>query len=661
MSHNTNSPVAAPVPPTSLPLKMLFASAHNVRQEARSPEVVRSMALSIHAFGGVLQNLVVVLEVVDGKPTGRAGVAAGETRRLALLMLAGGEIEGASGYSGDYPVPVKVITEEEALAASTTENIQRTAMHPADEFEAFSKVYEQVGSAEAVAEVFGVSPILVRQRLKLSNASPRMLKLYRAGDMELEQLMALVLTDDHRAQEQLWSSTNGRPWARSPAQLRAALTSTALSVGSALVKFVGLETYVSAGGPIRHDLFAEDDGHFVEDVELLKTLASDKLERIAAPVRKEGWAWIEVIPDSGFNAYSFARAEKTPAPLDDGDQQRAAEIRQRMTEIERELDALYEAEDGDDDDDQDLGGGLRAELAQLRSEWAALRSKRGTAWHPSVLGLSGCVVTVDSSGKAVIHRGLVKPEHKKAAAKAAALAARWPAAASEDSARGAPGAQPPVRSAESEALTRRLTAHRTVALQRVLVGNTQAALATLAHAMVRQVLDLGRVERSALTLTTKSCLPDAKRYAGEDIMAARSWQELVDLCEGWRDRMPDSDLLPWLINLPTAELCELIALCTALSLDCVQSRCLHHEADTVASAVGLDMADWWEPSAAHYLSCVSKAQISAALNEAGMPAEATAIAGLKKAESVGRAEAALAGKRWLPVVLRSRDRVLAEA
>jgi len=129
---------------------------------------------------------------------------------------------------------------------------------------------------------------------------------------------------------------------------------------------------------------------------------------------------------------------------------------------------------------------------------------------------------------------------------------------------------------------------------------------------------------------------------------------LKDLREQWGERIPgDVDkLLPWLIGLPLSELCDLLALCAALTLTCVQSRPLRHPADVIAAAVGLDMADWWAPTSGEYLASVPKAQIAKALFEAGLQQDAVAVEQLKKGEAVARAEGLLAGKRWLPAVLR---------
>jgi hypothetical protein len=38
------------------------------------------------------------------------------------------------------------------------------------------------------------------------NVAPRLFDLYRTGEINLDQLMALVVTDDHAAQERVWDS-----------------------------------------------------------------------------------------------------------------------------------------------------------------------------------------------------------------------------------------------------------------------------------------------------------------------------------------------------------------------------------------------------------------------------------------------------------------------
>jgi ParB family transcriptional regulator, chromosome partitioning protein len=83
----------------------------------------------------------------------------------------------------------------------TTENVQREAMHPADQFEAFAALVVEGRPVENIAVDFGVTPLVVERRMRLGNVSPRLLADYRADTVTLDQLMALALADDHESQE----------------------------------------------------------------------------------------------------------------------------------------------------------------------------------------------------------------------------------------------------------------------------------------------------------------------------------------------------------------------------------------------------------------------------------------------------------------------------
>jgi ParB family transcriptional regulator, chromosome partitioning protein len=89
-------------------------------------------------------------------------------------------------------------------------------MHPADQFIAFHDLVVESGlSIDDVAARFGVSPLFVRQRLKLANVALRFIKAYRAEEIRLDQLEALAITDDQEAQEKVWDSLR-HDWERSP-------------------------------------------------------------------------------------------------------------------------------------------------------------------------------------------------------------------------------------------------------------------------------------------------------------------------------------------------------------------------------------------------------------------------------------------------------------
>lgn len=101
-------------------------------------------------------------------------------------------------------------------------------------------------------------------------------------------------------------------------------------------------------------------------------------------------------------------------------------------------------------------------------------------------------------------------------------------------------------------------------------------------------------------------------------------------------------------------LVELLALCTALTLDAGVTRGSGNS-DAIAEAVGLDMADWWAPTATSYLSHVPKSKLAEAVQEAVSGEEAQKLGKLKKAEAIAKAESLLAGTRWLPTPLRARS------
>jgi len=75
----------------------------------------------------------------------------------------------------------------------------------------------------------------------------------------------------------------------------------------------------------------------------------------------------------------------------------------------------------------------------------------------------------------------------------------------------------------------------------------------------------------------------------------------------------------------------------------------------LAEAAGLDMADWREPTAQGYLHHASKVQVVQALKEAGPDLADDGVGAMKKDVLVVKAASRLAGKRWLPAMLRPRS------
>lgn len=625
----------------SIPLSSLVPSPYNVRRHATTH--VEELAALIDAQG-LLQNLIVT-EHVGGRGKARKvkfAVAAGERRRRAMLLL-----QQRGRLPEAHEVLCELVPVERGIEVSLAENSGREPMHPADEFEAFSALIADGKGVEDVAARFGVPPLTVQRRLRLAALSPKLLGLYREGGINLDQLMALTLSDDHTIQERTWFDAH--QWDRSAASLRRVLTASDIAAtGNAMVRFVGIERYEAAGGHVRRDLFDDTQSGYLADGELLRRLALDKLEALAAPVRDEGWLWVEARLDlepqalRQFSPCGHSLREPTADEQADLD-----ELDVRETELEEESESLDVAGEWSADDAERLNLEGQDIEHRRRAIQQALRT-----WTTDAMAHAGAIVTVGREGDAEILRGLVRPGEAKAFA--ATLNERrsidkpqLPEASTER----------PHKAEFSEAMVRRLTAHRTAALQATLADKPHVALAALVHALAQRVFGEDHVPtRTALQVSVQ--LPRyALLQAADDMKGSTAWQALATRADTWRQRIPrDSDeMLAWLIEQPQTQLLDLLSLCVALTVNAIAAKEGEHPADPLAAALALDMADWWQPTAEGYLSSVSKAQIIEALNDVAPEATDTGMASLKKNELVTRAASLLAGKRWLPALLRSRQ------
>jgi ParB family chromosome partitioning protein len=229
-----------------VPLERLFISEANVRKVHHEEGLVELAAL-IDAQG-LLQRLCVVAQ-----PDERFAVVAGGRRLRAMQVLA-----QSGRWPASHPVECKLYAQSQALQVSLAENSGREGMHPADQMEAFKRLIDHENLTVAqVASRFGVSPLTVERRLKLARLSPRFLDMYRADEIEPDQLQALALIESHATQEAVWDGLG--PFDRSAWRIRTAMTSEACSADSRLARFVGLAAYEAAGGTVRRDLFTSMD------------------------------------------------------------------------------------------------------------------------------------------------------------------------------------------------------------------------------------------------------------------------------------------------------------------------------------------------------------------------------------------------------------------
>jgi ParB family chromosome partitioning protein len=641
-----------------IPLNKLKKSPRNARKTPHSEAEIEAYAASISAKG-ILQNLVVEPEAdADGQPTGFYLVTIGEGRRLAQL-LRGKRKE----IKKTEPIRCRLDTENDPFEISLDENVTRTAMHPADQFEAFRELAENRGlGAEEVAARFGVTAHVVKQRLRLGAVSPKLMQVYRDGGLTLDHLMAFAITEDHARQEQVY---DGLGYNREPWIIRRDLTKTNVAATDRRAIFIGADAYTEAGGFIIRDLFTEDRGGFYEDAALLDRLVIDKLERIGAQVQEtEGWKWVSIHIDYP-HGNGMRRTYPQTVELSEED---AAAYDAAQEELER-LSAEWE------DTDVDLPPDVDDRFAHLEAEIEDIDAKRH-AFDADAVARSGVFVVLSHDGEARIERGFIRPEDEQPEAEEPApgeetvidgVRVNADGEVIEGGEQDKDGNHVSALDVEdeeaeesgkplSDILIRDLSAHRTLGLRLALGEQPDMALIAVTHTLAAQTFYRG-VDAHCLEIRPSSPHLGGLADGIEDTAAAKA---LADRHEGWAADMPRdvADLWGFIAGMDQASVMALFAHCASLTVNALKlswenkPRAMR-TAERLATAVALDMTAHWTPTVSAYLGRVTKAHILDAVREAVNDEAADRITGKKKPEMAEAAEQLLAGTGWLPSILRT--------
>jgi ParB family chromosome partitioning protein len=614
-----------------IPLARLRLSKHNARKTGGGN--LQDLLATIPAIG-LLQNLT-VLDAGDGP----FEVVAGGRRLRAMQQL---QKDGT--LPGDLVdnVPCLVIANGAVLEASTAENTAREPMHPADEFDAFKAMVDGGKPIADVAAHFGVSELVVKRRLALATVAPELMAAYRTGELNLEQLSAYAVTDDQKAQLKHWKSLRNDRWAMEPRAIRRSLANNGIPTTDPRVRAVGLLAYEAAGGAIHRDLFDNAGGGFILDEPLLDRLLAEQLAARLEQVQAEGWKFARVVDRDEYYRIdancSRSQPKQEKRRLTAEESERLVAAKDRAQALDRELAA--EEFEADEDDPR------MVELSALEQEIEELENPVET-WSERQRGNAGAIVHFDGHrGEIVVTRGLIPQETKKAAAAVA------------DKANGEkPAAE------LSEPMIRRLTAHRTLALQSALLAKPDVALAVVAHALlVRLLFKHDHERRSALNVTAISEFSFAESLGFDDVSQSEIYARSTAAADAIIKRLAipsrPTELLPWLLGQKQGAIVELLALVAPLTVNTVQSPHSEQTAIPLLQALDVDMADYWQPTAATFFSVVPRALGDMALEEArkanalGSTGQLFAGVKLSKDEFAGQAEAAMRESRWLPKPLR---------
>ena len=628
-----------------VPLAKLVPSGKNVRRTGREAGI-EELAASITVHG-LLQSLSVrpVLDA-EGAETGKFSVTGGGRRLAALKLLA-----KRKRIAKTYAVPV-IVNEGDEEEVSLAENIVRENLHPADQFEAFKRLADERGfGAEEIAARFGVTPHVVRQRMRLGAVSPKLMQVYRDGGLTLDQLTAFAISEDHARQEQVYDNL---PWNKEPHLIRRMMTEAHIRASDRRALFVGAEAYTQAGGVILRDLFSEDGGGYFEDGALLDRLVLAKLEAIADEIRAEGWKWAQASIDYP-HTHGFARYYPQPVDLSPEDQQ-------RLDAAQAEFNALSEQHYGVEELPEDVD----VKFGELETE-IDLLSERQQAYTPDLIERGGAFVVLNNNGMARIERGFVRPEDDAPEPEAES--------GSEDDGYAVPDdgeiietegqiSAPETEDEDaddgkplSDLLIRDLTAHRTLGLRLALGEQPDMALIAVTHALAAQTFYRGHDTGACLDLSPVSTPLGGHADGIEDTEAGKA---LADRHGFWAVQMPkDVDALwAFVVALDPDTRLTLFAHCTSLTVFAVRQPWdrkprAQATADRLAEAVTLDMTAHWRPTVRAYLGRITKAHILDAVREAVSEEAADRMIGMKKQAMAEAAEQLLAGTGWLPALLRT--------
>jgi ParB family transcriptional regulator, chromosome partitioning protein len=613
-------------------LNKLKKSPRNVRKTPHTKAEIEALAASI-AANGLLQNLIIEPEHdKKGRATGYYLVTAGEGRRLAQLLRA-----KRKEITKTEPIRCVVDTEHSAEEVSLAENTIRSDMHPADQYEAFAKLHDEQGMpAEDIAARFGVTPAVVRQRLKLAAVSPKLIQLYRDGQMSLEELTAFTVTDDHAKQERVWAELPD--FRRSREGILHLLRQGEVSTADRRALFVGVDVYEEEGGEVARDLFDEKGRGSLTDAELLNRLVREKLQIIAQEVLSEGWRWVSVEPEYDYQLTAGMRRlhpiirELTP------------EEQATVDELEAEYDALFEQESALQE-----GGEPTGEIADRLQAIAAqiIGITGGERYHTEDKATAGAIVSLGHNGAARIERGFIRKEDDRDPEGRPANGEK------EEGGEGDPGP-----GSLSERLVAELTAHRTAALRNELAQRPETVLIALTHTLAAASFYLSTEGVSCLQITPCSATLSVHASGIDETPALRA---IAERHEHWQGRLParvrneePDRLWTFIAELDPAERLSLLAHCVALTVNAVRTPNAMPAAEDLAEALALDMTRYWQPTVANYFSRVSKERILEAVREGVSEQAALEIASFKKQPMAEAAERLLAGKGWLPALLRSR-------
>ena len=583
-----------------IPLNQLEPSDLNSRKTPTSNSADDELIASIKAYG-LLKSLVVIPNT-NAEEGPHFSVIAGERRRRAMMRLAQEDF-----LAIDHPVPCRIVPPdtpaETAESMSLAENVVRVAMHPADEFTAFSRLALQGVSSNAIAQRFGCSERLVQQRLRLGNVAEPIMDAYRQGDIDLGVVQDFASSNDRERQLRVWTSLKEQSIGRW--HVKSAMIDCQFTVNSKLAMFVGIEAYQEAGGAITVDLFSRSnkDEYWLNDGQLLQDLADHKLNQTAEALREQ-WKWVEVHPDMEWDLLH------TMGRINGQRGEPTEEEQAQIVSLERELEQI-EGEDSEDSENEQRERWEEAEM-ELRRIQNDLRNRQ--TFPPEAMTVAGCVVTIDETGGLKVHQGLVKKDDLKKVRNRKADDTEPVVEVNDPRYQTYTTDKATRRDGYSQALAERMRLVRSTILKAHLANNFELTFDMAIFQMARTLFGTGYHFNPLDVTMTRTAQVDTNI---PDLLAGNQGPKLLEqslqrLSLDWlKDDLTETEAFQTLRKLPKQRKQHLFAAIIALSLKGQLSgeHLVTNHMELVAASLNIDWAAMFRPTADAFWKHRNKAQI----------------------------------------------------
>jgi ParB family transcriptional regulator, chromosome partitioning protein len=616
----------------SIPLNKLVQSPRNVRRHSDSAADAELKA-SIAACG-LLQNL-----IVRPAAKGKFEVEAGERRRRAMLALADDKL-----LARDHEVTCLVLEDsaEAAVETSLAENFHRLAMNPADEAQAFAALVVGGATVEDVARRFGLTVRFVEGRLRLATLAPVVFDALASGEITLDIAKAFGATSDQDIQARVFEQVSSAYYAPNPDSIRRMVLSRTVRGGDPRARLVGRDAYIAAGGRIERELFDNDDSESWVDVALLESLATAKMEEQAkALAAEQGLAWVKPTLDpyaSHDLVDGLVRLPAEPAPLTEAE----------MAKLD-ELDASYDEHAAileDEDSAEEAVAAAEAAIEAIERECQEIRA-RPPVIAADLKSEAGMILVLARDGTPVLQPVF--------------YGERQPDPAESDS-----GIEVVLGEEGSDkrrtTLSKRLVDELAMQRRDVLALHVASDPGLALDIMVFTLADADTQDWRARPSTTLRAPVPAGPILGfeaKDAPASSALAELrSSLDESWRAVSEATSRFDLFRALPddcrAAWLGYVVARSLEASLNMAGERQLPFQ-DHLGSLIGINMAQWWRPTAANYFDRVSKQVILDALTDVGGLELSSRFASVKKGDLAMSAERVFAGTYITEVEVREKS------